>query len=300
MNKGTVMNRTDFKTEYNEYLTQVQSYLETAVPAQTVYPEKIHEAMRYSLFAGGKRLRPVLCAAVYNMFHEDIAPVLPVACSLECIHTYSLIHDDLPCMDDDDFRRGMPTCHKKYGEAIAVLAGDALLTEAFALVASYKGTELCSMLVRELADACGSRGLIGGQVMDMLSENKQIDIETLQYIHAHKTGKLIVASVRLGAICAGVDESALSLLTQYAESIGLAFQISDDILDVTGSTEELGKQVGQDQKLHKATYPAIFGLDTSKEKLDSAIAEACSSLECFGDAGEFLKQLAQFVGYRKN
>ncbi len=294
------MNRTDFKTKYNEYQTLVQSYLEEAVPSADAYPDKIHEAIRYSLFAGGKRLRPVVCTAVYNMFHEDTPAVMPVACALECIHTYSLIHDDLPCMDDDDFRRGILTCHKKFGEAIAVLAGDALLTEAFALVASYKKKDMTACLVGELASACGSRGLIGGQVMDMLSENKQIDAETLRYIHEHKTGKLIVASVRLGALCAGVNDNALSLLTDYAQMLGLAFQISDDILDVTGSTEELGKKAGQDQKLHKATYPALYGLDESKEKLAGVVAKACSALETFGESSIFLKQLAEFVGYRKN
>jgi len=249
------------------------------MPPVNTYPGRIHEAMHYSLFAGGKRLRPVLCIASFELFSPMTDNGLPV------------------CMDDDDYRRGMPTCHKKFGEAIAVLAGDALLTEAFAMAASGD-TKYTTTVISMLAAASGSAGLIGGQVMDLLSEDKSIDIELLDYIHRHKTGKLISVSVESGAVCAGSSEADLVSLKRYGEALGLAFQISDDILDVVGDAEKLGKNVGQDAKLNKATYPSLYGLDESKKKLDETVELALASIEEYGPKSEFLAELARYVAYR--
>lgn len=292
------MTENNFKTQFNAYQILVEEHIKKSMPSNGIYPEIIHEAMNYSLLAGGKRLRPILCLAAFRLFSENYSDVLPVAVGLECIHTYSLIHDDLPCMDNDDFRRGMPTCHKKYGEAIAVLAGDALLTEAFGLIARFPDEKVIGTVVQDVSSACGSRGLIGGQVMDILSENKRIDEKTLLYIHRHKTGKLITVSVRVGGVCALADETRIKALSDYGDALGLAFQISDDILDVTGSSEKLGKNVGQDEKLRKATYPSIYGLEPSKVKLREAVEQAAESVAIFGTAGWFLRELAEFVGSR--
>ncbi|MEW6536043.1 MAG: polyprenyl synthetase family protein [Candidatus Auribacterota bacterium] len=288
----------DFKACYNNYINTINTALIDNMPPRDAYPSRIHEAMHYSLFAGGKRLRPVLCLASFELFDSMTAKVLPVACALELIHTYSLIHDDLPCMDDDDFRRGMPTCHKKFGEAIAVLAGDALLTEAFAMASSIGNTGYSATIISMLAAASGSTGLIGGQVMDLLSEDKPIDVELLEYIHRHKTGKLISVSVESGAVCASADSTALSALTKYGEALGLAFQISDDILDVIGDAEKLGKNVGQDAKLNKATYPSLYGLEESKKKLHETVEQALISLQGFDKKSGFLCELARYVAYR--
>ena len=258
----------------------------------------IYEAMRYSLLAGGKRLRPVLCVSVYELFKREIASILPVACALEYIHTYSLVHDDLPCMDNDDFRRGVPTCHKKFGEAYAVLAGDCFLTEAFGLISQWPDSAEMAILVKEVVNASGGKGLIAGQLMDILSENQDVSCDTVEYIHEHKTGKLIVASVRLGAICGKATPKELEKLTSFAKSLGLAFQIQDDILDVVGSKELLGKNVGQDTKLHKATFPALYGLECSRQKLADAIEHAISKLEYFGERSRFLQDLTRFVASR--
>jgi len=287
-----------FDEKYGSYLKIINERIKTYLPENETYPGLIHEAMNYSLMAGGKRLRPILCVSVFELFRDDPDCVMPVACALELIHTYSLVHDDLPCMDNDDYRRGLPTCHKKFGEAIAVLAGDALLTEAFGLASKYSGKDIVADIIMELSSACGSRGLIGGQVMDILSEEKQIDEESLLYIHEHKTGKLIQVSVKLGGICATADETAIKEISEYGRYLGLAFQISDDILDVTGSTEKMGKKVGQDEKLHKSTYPSIYGLEKSQKKLKEAVDGAISHLEIFGERKLFLEQLAKFVAYR--
>ncbi len=292
------MSKNRFKQRFSCYKELVDKGLSVLMPADSVYPSLIHEAMNYSIFAGGKRLRPVLCMGSYNLFEEDCDKIIPVACALECVHTYSLIHDDLPCMDDDDFRRGEPTSHKKFGEAIAVLAGDALLTEAFGLVSRFDCNKLIGDIVSELVSASGSRGLIGGQVMDILSESKQPDKNTLDYIHRHKTGKLIVVSTRLGAVCAGVGGVELEALSSYGESLGLAFQISDDLLDVLGNSENLGKQAGQDEKLNKLTYPSLYGVEGAKKILQETVDKAVSSLEIFDEKGWFLRDLAVFVAKR--
>ena len=294
------MTESHFKNLYRQYKQKVNKKLDCLIPEETAYPGLIHEAMRYSLFAGGKRLRPVLCLAAYNVLKDDYEKALSVACSLECVHTYSLIHDDLPCMDDDDFRRGMPTCHKKFGEAIAVLAGDSLLTVAFKAACDFHDSSKIKQIIEELADTSGSQGLVGGQVMDILSENKKIESSELEYIHEHKTGKLILSSVRLGAICAGADEKSLNSLSEYAKLLGLAFQISDDLLDVIGNSEAMGKTVGQDEKLNKATYPSLYGIEETKKILTRTIDQACASLDAFEEKACFLKDLARFVAERNN
>jgi geranylgeranyl diphosphate synthase type II len=263
-------------------------------------PETLRQAMRYSLLAGGKRLRPVLVLATLEAFGNPIATGVPVGCAVEMIHTYSLIHDDLPAMDNDDFRRGKPTNHKVYGEAMAILAGDALLTQAFETVceAEAAGAPAVSVLkiVRELASYAGARGMVGGQCADMEGENTQLTLAQLKYIHQHKTADLLVFCVRAGAILANADERQLALLTRYANNIGLAFQIQDDILDVTGDFAKIGKPVGSDEQRHKSTYPSLIGMEESRELLHQLVAEANQALteaELVNDS--ILRALAAFI-----
>lgn len=263
-------------------------------------PETLRQAMRYSLLAGGKRLRPVLVLATLEAFGNPIATGVPVGCAVEMIHTYSLIHDDLPAMDNDDFRRGKPTNHKVYGEAMAILAGDALLTQAFETVceAEAAGASAVSVLkiVRELASYAGARGMVGGQCADMEGENTQLTLAQLKYIHQHKTADLLVFCVRAGAILANADERQLALLTRYANNIGLAFQIQDDILDVTGDFAKIGKPVGSDEQRHKSTYPSLIGMEESRELLHQLVAEANQALteaELVNDS--ILRALAAFI-----
>jgi len=295
--------------EIKAYLAEKQSIINCALkrylPPEDQYPPTIHRAIRYSLFAGGKRLRPILALASYEALREDSSTLLPAACALELIHTYSLIHDDLPAMDNDDFRRGQPTSHKVFGEAIAILAGDALLTLAFELLASSEletafAPEICLRLVRETARAAGSLGLIGGQVVDIESEGQRISPAQLEYIHTHKTGCLIRCATRLGAIAADAGEEELAALTAYGEKIGLAFQIIDDILDVEGSLEQLGKSPGSDQSSGKATYPAVWGLEQARVKADTLIREAEEALSVLGEGGEILRHLARFILKRRS
>ena len=295
---GAMMIGHQFDKTVDDYKNYINENLEKFLPTHSLCSPTIDTVMHYSLLAGGKRLRPMLCLAVYEMFTGNNVHIIPVACALEFIHTYSLIHDDLPCMDDDDFRRGLPTCHKKFGEAYAVLAGDCFLTEAFGLIAQWHEAPTVAILLKEVVSACGSEGLIGGQWMDIVSENKSVSEETLQGIHKNKTGKLIVASVRLGAICGNATPKELEMLTGYAKLLGLAFQIQDDILDVVGSKEQLGKNVGQDSKLNKATFPALYGLDESKKKLTAAVEEANGYLEYFGEKSWFLQDLTRYIADR--
>ncbi len=259
-------------------------------------------AMRYSLFVGGKRVRPILCLAAGRCISdgpEIEEQLLPAACALECIHTYSLIHDDLPAMDDDDLRRGKPTCHKKFGEAEAILAGDGLLTYGFDLLADpdLPGPDATTrlLLVHELARAAGSLGMVGGQYLDIDSEEKEISFERLKTIHRSKTGALIRAAVRMGALGAGADRERLQALTSYGEAVGLAFQIVDDLLDVTATTEQLGKTVGSDAAHGKATYPAFFGVDKTRELARQAVDRAVTALEDFDDRAEPLRALAEYI-----
>jgi geranylgeranyl diphosphate synthase type II len=257
--------------------------------------------MRYSLLAGGKRLRPILCVAAAEAVGGKETQALPAACALECIHTYSLIHDDLPAMDDDDLRRGRPTSHKVFGEAMAILAGDALLTYAFQLLsdpALYEEQvkpEVMVEVIRFVADAAGAQGMVGGQVADVEAEGRHVDPAGLAYIHTHKTAALIRASVVSGALLGGGSSEEVEALARYGSAIGLAFQIVDDILDVIGDSESLGKAVGGDAAHDKATYPAVHGLEASRAEAEKLIKEACDALEPFGERGAPLEALALFV-----
>lgn len=267
-------------------------------------PPVIYEAMRYSLLAGGKRLRPILCLATCELVGGTIEMAMPTACALEMIHTMSLIHDDLPAMDNDDYRRGQLTNHKKYGEDIAILAGDGLLAYAFEYVAAQtQGVNPSSVLrvIAKLGHTVGATGLVGGQVLDLASEgNPDISLETLNYIHTHKTGALLEACVVTGAILGEANEETLAALSRYAYNIGLAFQIIDDILDITATQEELGKTAGKDVEADKATYPRLLGLEASKAKADELIEAACAEMSPYGDAGVPLKAIAQLIANRKN
>jgi geranylgeranyl diphosphate synthase type II len=254
--------------------------------------------MRHSLFAGGKRVRPILCLAAAEALNAREEAVVRAACSLELVHTYSLIHDDLPALDNDDFRRGVPTCHKVFGEAMAILAGDALLTLAFQVLADLSDTpaERSRQMSAELALAAGTvRGMIGGQVADLEAEGREIDRRHLEYIHRSKTGALLRASVRLGAIAGGASESGLAALSEYGEHIGLAFQIVDDVLDVVGSKESLGKTAGKDAAQKKATYPQLYGLDESRRMANEHLEKAVAALEPFGDQARWLRELAGMI-----
>ncbi|GAW65541.1 farnesyl-diphosphate synthase [Geoanaerobacter pelophilus] len=304
----SLIEKRDHDMDLKQYLKQkcelVDQALERFLPNGKELPASLHGSMRYSVFAGGKRVRPVLMLAACEAVGGELKPALPAACAMEMIHTYSLIHDDLPAMDNDDFRRGNPTNHKVYGEATAILAGDALLTEAFILLScNGEGVDPAARLrvIHEIAHASGSRGMVGGQMVDMESEGKHdIDMATLSYIHTHKTGALIRASVRAGAILGGASEEAFDALTRYADAIGLAFQIADDVLDVEGTTEELGKDAGSDQARGKATYPALVGLEASKLRAEELVQIALAALEPFDERAEPLRAIASYIVKRKS
>ena len=283
------------------YLTQRTALIDRALggflPRATVKPATIHKAMRYSLFAGGKRLRPVLTLAAAEACGGGLPQATPAACAVECIHTYSLIHDDLPCMDDDDLRRGRPTSHKVFGEGVAVLTGDALLTIAFEILAQAAPTPRYSTaaLIRELASASGSQWLIGGQVADLEGEGRKLRGADLQYIHRCKTAALLTASIRLGAMSANATPARLTALTAFGQALGLAFQVIDDILDVTQTTEKLGKTAGKDVAATKATYPAIFGLARSRREAHRLTTAAHTALKPFGKNAATLRALADYL-----
>jgi geranylgeranyl diphosphate synthase type II len=248
--------------------------------------------MAYSLFAGGKRLRPALAFGACELICGDDAPALPAACAIEMIHTYSLIHDDLPAMDDDDLRRGMPTCHVKFGEATAILAGDTLMTMAFDVLADAGRTDV----IREVARASGVNGMAGGQILDLEAEENPVDLAGLQAIHRAKTGALIRCSVRTGAMLGGADAAQLDALTRYGEAIGLAFQIADDVLDIVGVEADIGKPVGSDAKSHKVTYPVLVGIDESRRLANEAIDEAIDALALFDPTrAAALRALATYI-----
>jgi geranylgeranyl diphosphate synthase type II len=284
-----------------EYLISHQQMVDAALqrylPKPTVKPYTIHKAMRYSVFAGGKRLRPILCLAAAESCGGEAAAALPLACAVECIHTYSLIHDDLPCMDDDDLRRGMPTSHKVFGEGIAVLTGDALLTFAFELAAEALGWPRYPLktIVQELAVAVGSRKLIAGQVVDLESEGKRVPLPLLKFIHESKTAALLRASIRLGAMSANATPARLESLSQFGTALGLAFQVIDDILDVTQSSETLGKSAGKDVTAEKATYPSVVGLEESRKAAKKLTEEAHRSLKAFGRKADILHGIADYL-----
>jgi len=276
---------------------RVDQALDRWVPAESENPATIHRAMRYSLFAGGKRLRPLLAIAAAEVVSDAPAGIENAACSLELIHTYSLIHDDLPALDNDDLRRGRPTCHKVFGDAIAILAGDALLTLAFGLLSKL---DICAerrvKLINELATASGTvGGMIGGQVNDLEGESKPPTAELLDSIHRAKTGALLRASVRIGAIYAGTDEQQLDALSRFGEHIGLAFQIVDDVLDVEQPSETLGKTAGKDAQQQKITFPAVYGIARSREMAEHERSEAHRALDLFGDRALRLREIADFI-----
>lgn len=267
-------------------------------------PSMLYDAMRYSLFAGGKRIRPILTIASYEACGGDPEDIIPQATAVELIHTYSLIHDDLPAMDNDDLRRGKPTNHKVFGEAMAILAGDALLTEAFLMMTVTKSQKkfrptYLMKAIQEIAFAAGASGMVGGQAQDILSEKSEPDIHTLNFIHLHKTAALIRASVRIGAFLAGMRENKLKSLTTYGENIGLAFQIVDDILDIEGSTEELGKSAGSDIEKNKMTYPSLLGIDESRKRAKELVEEAIKSIRRFSSGAEPLREIARYLIKRR-
>lgn len=264
---------------------------------------EIHEAVHYSVFAGGKRVRPILCLAAVDATGGNLTQAMPVACALELIHTYSLIHDDLPSMDNDDFRRGKPTNHKVFGEALAILAGDALLTEAFVLLSRAEKIRLPAegrlQVIQEIAYGAGISGMVGGQALDILSGNLVPDENILTEIHRRKTAALIVASVKAGAILSGAPKGKIDAIADYGENIGMAFQISDDILNVTGDRELMGKETGSDAVLGKLTYPSLLGLDVAKQKLNEYVEAAIDSLAGFDERARPLRLIARYIGKRQ-
>ena len=276
---------------------EVDRALDRFLPKENARPATIHKAMRYSLFAGGKRLRPILCLAAGEACGGESDAAMPLACAMECIHTYSLIHDDLPSMDNDDFRRGRPTCHKVFGDGIAVLAGDALLTIAFEIAATAKPARRydTKQIVSEIAVAAGSRKLIAGQVADLEAEGQPITRAGLRYIHENKTAAMLIASVRLGAMSANAKPAELEAVSAFGAALGLAFQVIDDILDVTQTSEKLGKSAGKDIAAQKATYPAVIGLEKSRKEAQRLTNEAHAALEPIGARAERLRAIAAYL-----
>lgn len=276
---------------------EVDRALDRFLPRATVPPATIHKAMRYSLFAGGKRLRPILCLAAAEACGGKTSAALPLACAVECIHTYSLIHDDLPSMDNDDLRRGRATCHKVFGDGIAILAGDALLTIAFEIAARARTASRYDLrdIFREITSAAGSRKLIAGQVADLEAEGRRINRAQLRYIHLNKTAALLTASVRLGAMAANATAKQLAAITAFGRALGLAFQVIDDILDVTQTSEKLGKSAGKDVAAKKATYPAVIGLEKSRMEARRLTSKAHAALESLGPKASVLRALADYL-----
>ncbi len=287
----------DLRSYLEVRAAEVDAELDRVLPGKRQRPATVHEAMRYSLFAGGKRLRPVLCLAAAEACGGETEDALPPACAVELMHTYSLVHDDLPCMDDDDLRRGRPTCHKVYGEGMAVLTGDALLTEAFLVLSETAPTARYPLaaFIAELAVTGGSTKLIGGQVLDLEGEGKDLTKAQLVKIHEAKTAALLTSSIRLGAMTANATPARLEALTTFGYSLGLAFQVIDDILDVTQSTEKLGKTAGKDEAVAKATYPAILGLDKARKEAARLTKKAMTALEPFGKRAHRLRQIAAYL-----
>jgi len=292
----------DIESYLEEKRAMVDSALERYLPKDGEGSLSLHRAIRHSLFAGGKRIRPIFSMAAFEAAGGKGHGILPFACALEMIHTYSLIHDDLPSIDNDDFRRGKPTCHKVFGEGIALLAGDALLTEAFRLMtdrslsggSGYEGW-LVLDIVNRIALAAGISGMVGGQVVDIESEGKDVDLTTLQYIHTHKTGAMILVSIQTGASLARAPEETLDSLTRYGERVGLAFQIVDDILNVVGKASRLGKSTGSDHSRGKATYPALVGMEESKRRARELVGLAVDALNPFGTEADPLRAIARFI-----
>lgn len=293
----------DIERYLEEKRIKIDRALDGFLPKENDFPQSLHKAMRYSVFAGGKRLRPIFTLAAAEAVGGYEEDVLPAAWAVELIHAYSLIHDDLPSMDDDDLRRGKPTCHKVFGEAVAILAGDALLTLAFGILAQLPvknevGAQNILLIIREMAKAAGSQGMVGGQVVDIESEGKKVEFPLLEYIHIHKTGELILASIRAGAILSRAGDRELEALTHYGEAVGLSFQITDDILDVEGDRERMGKEVGMDAVKGKATYPSVIGIEESKRRVKELTDIALSSISELGSSAEPLRLIARFISQR--
>lgn len=292
----------DFYKEFEEKIIEVNKSLEKFIEEKDNPQATIYKAMNYSLHAGGKRIRPVILISVAELLGASRENVMPFACAIEMIHTYSLIHDDLPCMDNDDLRRGKPTNHKVYGDALAVLAGDALLNKAFEVILknSQVSPNMTLAALSEIADASGTEGMIGGQVIDIESENKQIDAVTLMTLHLHKTAALIMASAKVGALLGGGSREDLINFEEFARYLGIAFQIKDDILDVCGEVEKLGKKTGVDDEKNKSTFVRIYGLEQSEKLLSDYTQKAIDSLSSYGEKSEFLSELAKFLLNREN
>jgi geranylgeranyl diphosphate synthase type II len=286
---------------FEEDRLAVDASLDRLLPAETTPPHSIHQAMRYSVFAGGKRLRPILCLESARIFSADVIPALHPACAIEFIHTYSLIHDDLPALDNDDLRRGKPTCHKKFGEAIAILAGDALLTLAFKTIGSAPiDAARRAAILSEVAGAAGTvDGMVGGQVADLEAEGKRVTPQMLEYIHRSKTAALIRASVTSGALSVGAAEEDVSRLRRFGETIGWAFQVTDDILDVEESSAALGKTAGKDIAQQKATYPSVYGLERSHEIARDLAAKAIAELAPYSERASRLREVAEYLVLRR-
>ncbi len=293
----------DIKSYLTAKRTLVEEALNSILPESDERLKNHFEALNYSLRAGGKRVRPILCIAAAEALGGSVSRLMDIPCALECIHTYSLIHDDLPAMDDDELRRGKPTSHMVYGEAEAILAGDGLLTLAFELLSRHNvslSADVQLKIINLIARAAGSTGMVGGQALDIESEDQEIPFPTLRLIHSYKTGALITASVQSGALLGGAGEDDFLAMTSYGRNIGLAFQIVDDLLNVLGTTEQLGKAAGSDAEHHKATYPAIFGLEATKEKAREAVAAALEALRHFDYKADPLRALAEYIYTRSN
>jgi geranylgeranyl diphosphate synthase, type II len=286
---------------FEEDRIAVEAHLERLLPGENIAPASIHQAMRYSVFAGGKRIRPILCLETARIFEADVDNALYPGCAIEFIHTYSLIHDDLPALDNDDLRRGKPTSHKKFGESTAILAGDALLTLAFeSITAAPVSADRRVAMVKEIASSAGTvNGMVGGQVADIESEGKRVGPETLEYIHRSKTAALIRASVTSGALCAGASNEDVARVRRFGETIGWAFQVTDDILDVEESSAALGKTAGKDIAQQKATYPAVFGLEQSHKIAEELSSRAIAELDVYGAGAERLRAIAEFLVLRR-
>ena len=288
----------DIKNYISESRKLVDACLEQLLPAECEAPSTIHKAMRHSVFAGGKRVRPVMVLASGESLKGNRDVLIHLGAGIEMMHTYSLIHDDLPALDNDDLRRGLPTCHKVFGEAIAILAGDALMTRCYQVLTELPGLSDSARLsiIREISYATGTlKGMIGGQVVDLESEGKPVTADLLEYIHDSKTGALLRSCVRCGALASGAANSELQALTEYGNKIGLVFQIVDDILDVTANSETLGKTAGKDEKVQKATYPALYGLEASQKKARELVDSALEDIRSFGDGADPLRQIAQYI-----
>ncbi|MCK4357309.1 MAG: polyprenyl synthetase family protein [Candidatus Cloacimonetes bacterium] len=288
------------KKDVKEKRELVNITIDRFLPRKDEYPKIIHKAMRYTLFAGGKRIRPYLTITTYQLFGHMDKKILPVAAAIELIHTYSLIHDDLPDIDNDDLRRGKPACHKEFGEDIATLAGDALIIEAFKILLTVDAKPKVKIdLIKEFAEITGDTGLLAGQIVDIESEGKNVSPETLDYIHMNKTAKLITTAVRFGAILAEASEDDIERITEYGKTLGMLFQIGDDILDVVGSEEKMGKKTGLDAQRGKATYPKIYGIEKAKEKAHELQIKAQDIISYYGPKAEFLKKICIYIATRE-